>query len=221
VTFTLWEMLVRLVIAILLGGLIGLERETHGRPAGLRTHILVCFGATLFTLCGYTIAGVGKGFDPGRVAAQIVTGIGFLGAGTIIHHGNIVRGLTTAASIWTVAAIGIAVAIGGDMLILAAAASVLVFATLSIVASIERALLVKSDERQIVLTLRRTSESLSEALAAVAKHGLQVRLVSCESSADETTQLMRLRVRIDAHFHEATLDSELASCQNVLSYTWE
>lgn len=217
--FTLWEMLAKLVIAVVLGGLIGIERETHGRPAGLRTHILVCFGSALFTLCSYTIAG--KTFDPGRITAQIVTGIGFLGAGTIIHHGSIVRGLTTAASIWTVAAIGIAVAIGGDMLILAAAASVLVFATLSIVARVERALLAKSDDRHLVLTLRRTSESLCEALAIIARHGLPVRLVSCENTAAENTQVVRLGVRISPHFDEAPLDTELASCQNVLSYTWE
>jgi putative Mg2+ transporter-C (MgtC) family protein len=107
-------MLLRLGMSAFLGGMIGLERETHGRPAGLRTHTLVCLGSTLFTFCSYAIAQPGN--DPGRITAQIVTGIGFLCAGTIIHEGSIVRGLTSAASIWTAAAIGVAVGIGGQML---------------------------------------------------------------------------------------------------------
>ena len=116
----LWDMILKLVVSLALGGAVGLERETHGRPAGLRTHILVCVGSTLFALCSYTVAGTR--FDPGRISAQIVTGIGFLGAGTIMRQGSVVRGLTTAASIWTVAAIGVAVAIGGEMMLVAIAA---------------------------------------------------------------------------------------------------
>lgn len=223
--FTLYEMLGKLVIAILLGGLIGLERETHGRPAGLRTHILVCFGAALFTMCSYTISAsyisAGKYFDPSRITAQIVTGIGFLGAGTIIHHGSIVRGLTTAASIWTVAAIGIAAAVGGDLLILAVIASVLVFATLSVVAHIERTMLAKSNDLHLTLTLQLAPESLSKALAIVARHGLGVNLASCESLTDEDTQVARLKIRVGPNFDEAPLNSELASCPDVLSYSWE
>ena len=90
-------------LATFLGALIGLERETHGRAAGLRTHILVCLGTTLFTMCSYLIAG--DYYDPGRITAQIVTGIGFLGAGSILRQGNTIVGLTSAASIWATAAI--------------------------------------------------------------------------------------------------------------------
>jgi putative Mg2+ transporter-C (MgtC) family protein len=113
----MWDgtVFLRLVVAILLGGAIGYEREVGGKPAGLRTHALVCLGATLFMLVSVRspdfFPGAGP-VDPGRIAAQVVTGVGFLGAGTILRAGGSVRGLTTAASIWAVAAIGLAVGVG-------------------------------------------------------------------------------------------------------------
>ena len=109
-------MLLRLATAALLGSIIGYERDIHGRAAGLRTHMLVSIGATLFTLVSMEFSmgvdGLTTHGDPGRIAAQIVTGIGFLGAGTILKSGFTVRGLTTAAYLWLVAAIGVACAIG-------------------------------------------------------------------------------------------------------------
>jgi len=103
-------MLGRLVLAVVLAGLVGYEREQADKPAGFRTHILVGMGAALFTVVStYGFGGQG---DPARVAAQIVTGVGFLGAGTIFRSEGMVLGLTTAASIWAVAAIGTAVAVG-------------------------------------------------------------------------------------------------------------
>lgn len=114
------HMLCRLMLASFLGGLIGLEREIHGRPAGFRTHLLVSLGACLFTITSiefYRIFGnfTGSGpvgVDPGRIAAQVVTGIGFLGAGAIIRERASIRGLTTAACLWVAAALGIACGIG-------------------------------------------------------------------------------------------------------------
>ena len=116
---TAGEILVRLVVAALLGGAIGAERELRDREAGFRTHLLVSVGAALFTLVSayaWTDWGfsqrAGLVFDPTRIAAQIVTGIGFLGAGAIIRQGLSIRGLTTAATLWVVAAIGMASATG-------------------------------------------------------------------------------------------------------------
>jgi putative Mg2+ transporter-C (MgtC) family protein len=117
------EVVARLLITVLLCGLIGIERETRDQSAGFRTHILLGLGATLFTLVSaygfpaFTAAALesdGRGvvFDPTRIAAQIVTGVGFLGAGAIIRQGMDVRGLTTAASLWATAAIGMAVGAG-------------------------------------------------------------------------------------------------------------
>lgn len=104
------DLILRLGIAALLGGILGLEREIHGRPAGLRTHFLVSLGSAAFMMMSPTVAGIlgGAAGDPGRVAAQIVTGIGFLGAGAIVKEGVNIHGLTTAACLWVAAAIGMA-----------------------------------------------------------------------------------------------------------------
>ena len=104
------DLVLRLLLSAFLGGLIGVEREIHDHPAGIRTHLLVALGSALFTVL--SIVGFPSSddvaTDPSRVAAQIVTGIGFLGAGAILKYGPTVRGLTTAASLWIVAAIGMA-----------------------------------------------------------------------------------------------------------------
>src|SRR3989442_10568858 len=100
------ELLLQFVLAVVLGGAIGLERELKGKPAGLRTNILISIGATLFTVLSIRMAA--ERGDPGRVAAQILAGVGFIGAGTILHTRGAVTGLTSAATIWVVAAIGMA-----------------------------------------------------------------------------------------------------------------
>ena len=114
------ETLLRLALAFLLGGAIGMERQIHGRPAGLRTHMLVCVGAACIMIgarsypdFSYPLLEEARiTIDPGRIVAGIMTGIGFLGAGAIIRMGNIIRGLTTAACIWFVAALGIIIGDG-------------------------------------------------------------------------------------------------------------
>jgi putative Mg2+ transporter-C (MgtC) family protein len=133
----------RLAVAAVLGGLVGLDRETAGKPAGLRTNMLICVGAALLTQISVSIARTwdppGPAIaDPGRVAAQIVSGIGFLGAGTILRTKGDVRGLTTAASIWVVAAIGMAVGVGGYFL--AVATTCIVLLTLIALPWLERRL---------------------------------------------------------------------------------
>lgn len=113
-----FDLALRLVVAALLGGLVGFEREFSDQPAGLRTHLLVSLGAALFTIVG--AYGVGPFFDadsdvrldPTRIAAQVVSGIGFLGAGAILREGLNIRGLTTAAALWVAAAIGVATGFG-------------------------------------------------------------------------------------------------------------
>lgn len=112
--FTLMSALLRIVAAVIVGGLIGMERGWHGRAAGMRTHILVCLGSTLTALVGiYAVQVLHFNSDPLRIGAQVVSGIGFLGAGTIlIKDRSHVTGLTTAAGLWATAAIGLALGVG-------------------------------------------------------------------------------------------------------------
>lgn len=146
------DLLGGLLLAAILGGAIGWEREHAGKPAGLRTNILICIGATLLTDLSVRAASMATGqADPGRIAAQIVTGMGFLGAGTIIQGQRMVTGLTTAATLWIVAAIGMAIGFGA--LVEAIGTTVLVLVTLIFLRSFEG----RIDER------RRRKDDLPEA----------------------------------------------------------
>ena len=135
------DLLVRLVLAVVLGGAIGWEREARSKPPGLRTNILICVGATLFTDLSIRFGGLaieGAVRDPARIAAQVVTGIGFLGAGTIIQARGTVTGLTTAATLWVVAGIGMSV--GAGSYLEAVGATLLVLVVLVLLAPMENAI---------------------------------------------------------------------------------
>ena len=140
------ELTLRLVAALLLGAVIGWERELQQMPAGFRTHALVALGSAIFTVVSaYGLTGPGS--DPTRIAAQIVSGIGFLGGGAILHHGGTVRGLTTAASLWAVAAVGMVA--GAGLYVLAVVSAVLVIIGLEVFQRLERVL-----KRRLDLPLR-------------------------------------------------------------------
>jgi putative Mg2+ transporter-C (MgtC) family protein len=127
-----WQNVLPLLAAALLGGAIGYERRVHDKSAGLRTNILICLGSCVFTMISTNLSGS----EPGRIAAQIVTGIGFLGAGAIIQSGGSVHGLTTAAGIWIVAAIGMAC--GTRMYLLAVFATALTLIVLLLLPPLEK-----------------------------------------------------------------------------------
>lgn len=124
----------RLLVACLLGALIGLEREVSGKAAGVRTNLLICMGAAFFTLLSGVLAG--EGGNKGQVASNIVQGIGFLGAGLILHNRNRVSGLTSAASVWVVASIGMAC--GAGLYAAAVVAAIVVVLALEVVGFLER-----------------------------------------------------------------------------------
>lgn len=128
--------LVKLGLGALLGGAIGYEREISGRPAGIRTHMLLVLGVVMFSEVSKGFGGV----DDSRIAAQIVTGVGFLGAGTILRMGIEIKGLTSAASLWAAAAIGMAVSAGGGYILAAVLCTVLTLVTLAYISKIERKL---------------------------------------------------------------------------------
>src|SRR5438128_4520811 len=126
--------ILRLIVAAILGGIIGLERELRHKPAGLRTNMFICFGSAMFTVLSDQLAG-GFGGDHTRIAAQIIPGIGFIGAGSILHARGSVTGLTTAATLFVVASIGMAV--GGGLYLPAVFATLVIFLALEVLAWFE------------------------------------------------------------------------------------
>lgn len=164
------EILLRLLCAAALGSLIGFERERLLWTAGIRTHMLVCVGACLFMIVsafGFqdSLGAQHVVLDPSRVAAQVVSGIGFLGAGAILARGEIIRGLTTAASIWTVAAIGLAV--GGGLYFAAAASTGIIIVILAGIKPIEEAYRARNQTARFRIEADRnalTPDILKEAL---------------------------------------------------------
>lgn len=135
------DTVLRLLLAAFLGGIIGLERELKGKPAGLRTNMFICFGAAMFTILSERLAGEFSG-DHTRIAAQIIPGIGFIGAGSILHSRGGVQGLTTAATLFVVASVGMAV--GGGLFMMAMFATIVILLTLHILGYMERRLHLKA-----------------------------------------------------------------------------
>lgn len=141
--------IIRIVVAALLGGFIGLEREYHGQPAGLRTHIILCIGACLAMCLSINASYYGTNGDAERIAAQVISGVGFLGAGAIFKYGGGVRGLTSAASIWNTASIGMAA--GSGLFLTASAGTALLLFTLIILNSFEKSFIHEKITRTIVI----------------------------------------------------------------------
>ena len=216
---SLLEMVGRLVLAALLGGLVGYERETHGRPAGLRTHMLVCMGSTIFTIVSASFGGSTP--DPSRVASQIVSGIGFLGAGTIIRQGSMVRGLTTAASLWTVAALGMAVGVNWNLAIFAVIAAILVFGTLSLMNKIEHTLILTRRFREIAVIMKEGERRIADVLAAVSDTGAEVVGMVSEPASEPGMRLVKIRVRIPSGMQPTTISQSVSAMPDVTSFEWD
>lgn len=164
-TLSHFEVITRLVLAMALGSAIGLERERLDRAAGLRTHTVVSVGSALFMIVSafgfYDIASIDQriSLDPSRVAAQVVSGIGFLGAGVIILRKGTVRGLTTAASVWSVAGVGLAC--GAGLYFVAVAATVVLLLVQAGPRPIERRLFVRNRDHRLVLRPRHDASALA------------------------------------------------------------
>jgi putative Mg2+ transporter-C (MgtC) family protein len=155
---------VRLGCALLAGAVIGLEREFRGKAAGMRTNMLICFGSCLLMILSIEIAHEAKGnADPARIASQVVTGIGFLGAGAIIRSHLHVSGLTTAATIWAIAALGLI--IGAGLLWLSLLSTALIVVTLTVGTLIERAIRKRGATRAVELSMEKGS--IYDALAVL------------------------------------------------------
>ncbi|MDN7799587.1 MULTISPECIES: MgtC/SapB family protein [Burkholderia cepacia complex] len=182
------EITLRLVMAAILGSVIGFERERLSWAAGLRTHMLVAVGSALVMLVSaFGFADVlGQNavvLDPSRMAAQVVSGIGFLGAGSILLRGEVVRGLTTAASLWSVAGIGLAV--GGGMYTAAVTATVLILIILAGVKPLERRFIVAKQERRIGLLVERGSVSVDSIHETLGVGSARVRQFVAQQSEED------------------------------------
>lgn len=184
------DLVTRLVVSAALGGLVGLERELTQHPAGTRTHLLVSLGAALFTIIsiyGFPVNGDPRLIlpDPARVAAQIVTGIGFLGAGVILKYGTTIRGLTTAGSLWATAAIGMAVGAGAYSVAIITTAIVLL-SLWPLNALIGRLQKTRVEHFRLVLDDIKALEAVTSEIAA---RGIDIRNVRVDRNADERIQL--------------------------------
>lgn len=206
----------RLLLAALLGGIIGLEREVRGREAGFRTHLLVCLGSALVMIVSnYLVtvpwphhAGQSVNVDPGRIAYGVMTGIGFLGAGTILKHTLSVRGLTTAAALWCVAALGLAIGIG--LYVLAAVALALILAALLILNYIEKIILTRRF-RRIIIRAAWADGCIPAVLDRVRQCGLDVHDVGfrrLENLAQADIELQVSYLKID---HYRRFESQFSS----------
>jgi putative Mg2+ transporter-C (MgtC) family protein len=188
------ELIIRLVVAAALGSFIGIERERLAWAAGLRTHMLVSTGACLVMIVSAYGFGAALGpnvvLDPSRVAAQVVSGIGFLGAGTILLRGEIVRGLTTAASLWAVAAIGLAV--GGGLYLEAAAATGIILGILTVVKPFEEWLQHRNKQHDLIVLANRHSVSVDVLNQELGYRARRITRFISEPDEDETLDKIQI-----------------------------
>ena len=206
-----WQaMTLRLLVAFVLGGIIGLERERRERPAGLRTHIVVTVAAALLMMISMLVAG--ENFDPGRMAAGVITGIGFLGAGTIIRYGGGVRGLTTAATLWAASAVGLTVGIGWYPA--AIVTTLLIFFTLPGLRWLEPGGFGGHQQQHIAVQLVRTAGSCANLLEGLRQ--AEVQITGVDFTDEEGRQLV-LHCRLPGGAHQASVLETVAEQPDVAS----
>jgi len=211
-----WEVILKLFLAVLFGGLIGYERESAHRPAGLRTNIMVCLGATLIVLFENYYHEKNPGtLDNLRMAAQVVTGIGFLGAGTIIQTRSHVKGLTTAATIWVTAAMGMA--IGGGFYYAAVASIIFALLSLRLLKRLENYLMIKNG--RMFMIFGESKGDFAKKLQEVFDKN-KVSLWDMKISID-SKYYMEASVRIPGHVDVDLLVKEVMAIEGVQRVTTE
>lgn len=193
------ELMLQLALATLLGGAIGLERELGGKPAGLRTNILICIGSTLYTWLSVAMAG--PAVDPTRVAGQIVTGVGFIGAGTILHARGAVVGLTSAATIWVVAAIG--VALGARHYLEALGTTLIVIVVLQGLGRVEQLVERQSARTKVTIHARPGPTVLEELETLVRRTGLDI--VQQTSRQENVDLVIEVEIRGAKRLHDQVM----------------
>lgn len=210
-----YETIVKLVLAVFLSGIIGFEREHKNRPAGLRTHVLVCVGATVvqITSLGFYSQVLGDyTSDPFRLGAQVISGIGFLGAGTIIKEGSSIKGLTTAASLWAVACIGLTV--GTGLYKEAAFATFAVFGSLKGLRIIERWQLRHRKALVLEIEVLNNSKKVFEVLETVSRYEIEIMYLNVGNLSQEMARV-ELTLSYKNNLDFSKIVSELACVSGV------
>jgi len=208
--------LFRLLFSFLIGLVVGIERERHKQPAGLRTHILICLGSTLLMLLSIYIPQTFQNFqngDPGRIAAQVVSGIGFLGAGAIMKFGVNIKGLTTAASIWVIAALGLAIGAGMYMGVILGTAILLI--ALIVLDAIEKKIFPGKFIKRLNIYTQNSNVSVEDFSPILKKHKVIIRTIDLEHVFEENKISYYLTVQISERIDLHEFTSDLSSISGI------
>lgn len=209
-----FDLLIRLSTACVLGGAIGIQREGANRPAGFRTHVLVAVGSSLIMLISiYGFGEAGRIQDPARIAAQVVSGIGFLGAGTIMKEGSTIRGLTTAASLWVVAGIGLAC--GSGFYLGAIVTTVLVYVVLATFSGLERYLFHRAKYLEVQVTTKDEPGQLGLIGGALGVHQVSIRNICLTRLENSAAVDITLLLKLPANITPEQVAQELSAVPNV------
>lgn len=217
-----WIIVFRLVLAAVLSGIIGFEREFHGRAAGFRTHILLCIGSTLVMLTSMHIFDIYVGrvaVDPARIAAGVITGIGFLGAGAIMHSRSAVRGLTTAASLWVVAGIGLAV--GSGLYFGSIVTTVLTIIALMFFGRLEHAMIRKDWYRTLIIESKDGLDMLKMIREALSQYRSDITDFEVERSQDGVGMILKVGIKLYEARCADKIIEDIGRLDGVKNAKWE
>jgi putative Mg2+ transporter-C (MgtC) family protein len=214
------EIVFKILLAVALSGFIGLERERHNQPAGLKTHIILCVGATLITIISIDMArdwaGSSMPSDPARIAASIVTGIGFLGGGAILRLGATVRGLTTAASLWAVAGVGMAV--GGGYYFAAILTIITILLTLHFLGRFEHMYLQRRKFRTMTLYAQSAPDLLGNVEKVLANHSINIRNIEVQREDNQPYIEVRALVVVPSLVNVNRVSDEMFQIQGMVRF---
>ena len=216
------EILLKILAATIFGGLVGLEREHHSKAAGLRTHIILCVGATLITIVSIAMArdlGTDRIADPTRITANIVTGIGFLGGGAILRMGATVKGLTTAACIWTVTGVGMAV--GAGYYFVASLVILVVLLTLHFLSRFEDVFLARKEFRGMTLTAQSGPDILGNIEHVLSENNVTIKSIEVSKELNEPNVEIRALVSMPDRVNLNKLSAEILQIPGTLNFEVE
>lgn len=211
-----YEVLFRLLFAAVCGGIIGYQRERAEKPAGFRTHVLVCLGSSLLMIVSF-YPFIGKPYaDPSRIAAGAITGIGFLGAGAIISQGGVVKGLTTAASIWTVAAVGLAA--GAGLYFPTIVSTLLILAILSIFKEMEIRV---RGYHILTMVIQDQPGQLGKIGSYLGETGVNIKHVDLQCDDEKKICNVRMAIEVPFGVHPNKIVESLSKLEGVSRVSWE